>query len=112
MNQSGVDCHRPFVTDDQAAEVIQPRVGALDNPSSAITTQAAPILMRGPTVTGAGGNDGLDAPGIQGGPHRIAIVAAVGNQPVRSLTRTPGTMRTGDAHGGQGRVQQGYLCRG
>ncbi len=112
MHQRCVNRSRPLVAHDQPPEVVQPRVGALDNPPPAIAAQAASILVGSPTVVRASRNDGLDAAGVQGGTDRIAIVSPVGNQPIRPLARTPSAMDTRDGDRGQGGSQQGYLCRG
>src|SRR5689334_1042207 len=109
MHQGRVDLRRPLIAHDQPPEVVQPRVGALDNPAPAIAAQAAPILMRGPTVVGAGGNNGLNAPSGQGGSDGIAIVAAIGNQPDRPAAGTAGPMGTRDVNRGQGDIQQSYF---
>src|SRR5262245_24317707 len=112
MHQRRVNLSRSLIAYDQTPEVVEPGVGALDNPPPPIAAQAAPILMGGLAVVRAGGNNGLDAPSGQGGADRIALVAAVGNQPLGPLARTPGAMSTGDAYGGQGCLPQGYLGRG
>jgi hypothetical protein len=53
------------------------------NPSPSIPPQLTPILVgRGGIVT-AGGNDRIDSPLDQQGAHRVAVVAAVGNQSLR-----------------------------
>lgn len=112
MHQRRENRSRPLIAHDQPPEVVQPRVGALHNPPSPIAAQAPPILMRGATIVRTGGNNGPNPPGVQSGPHCIAIVAPVGNPPRGPLARTPGPMGARDMDRSQGRVQQRYLRRG
>ena len=112
MHQRCVYLSRPLIAHDQPPEVVQPRVGALYNPATAIAAQAAPILMRGPMVVGAGRNKGLDASGVQGGTDGIAIVAAVGDESVGPAAGTPRMMSTRNVDCGQDGLQQSYFRRG
>jgi len=112
MHQRRVYVSRALITHDQTPEIVQPGVGTLHNPPATITAQAAPILMGGPTVVRAGGNEGLNAAGVQGGSDRIAIIPPVSNQPVWPLAGTPGPMGARNVNRGQGGLQQGHLRRG
>src|SRR4028118_728261 len=80
MHQSLEYDSRTFVAHRQAPEVLQPRIGALDNPTMLVAPQFASILTGCFAVVLAGGNNWLHAALHQLLPHRVAVIALVSNQ--------------------------------
>lgn len=109
MNESNKDCGQIFIADDQPSEGLQPRVGALDNPTMPVAPQLAPILMSRDLVIRASWNDGFNMPFDQQGPNLVTIIAAVGDQPLR-LSQPRTTSANGNAV--QGRFHQFHFRRG
>src|SRR5215213_1763006 len=72
-----------LVAGDQAPEVLQPRVRALDNPAPLIAPQLPPVLVRRLLVVPALRDDGLDLARDQQRSRRVAVITAVGDQPLR-----------------------------
>src|SRR5215204_5977264 len=72
-----------LIARNEAAEVLQPRVRALDNPPPLVTPQFPPVLVRRLPVVPALRDDRLDLALDQQRPRRVAVVAAVGDEPLR-----------------------------
>jgi hypothetical protein len=70
LEERFVDVGQPFESDAQAAEVVQPSVGAFDDPAG--LAQAATVRFA------ATGDLGGDAGGVQRSAVLVVIVAAVG----------------------------------
>src|ERR1700683_3064657 len=66
----------------EAAKVLQPGVGPLNDPSVPVTAQLSAVLMRGYAVVAACRDDRLDALVRQLLANSVAIVSAIGNQPL------------------------------
>lgn len=77
-----------LIARDEAAEVMQPRVGPFDNPAAAIAPQGATVLVAMDPVREVG-HDKLDAATFQAQPERATVVAAVGDDALRVLFRAP-----------------------
>ena len=91
MNQGGKDCCRAFIARYQPAEVLQPSVSSLDNPSALVSSELSPILMRRDGVAAAGRNDRLDGSFDQQSARFIAVISPIRNQAFRSATLSPAT---------------------
>jgi len=83
MNQPRINHIRAFVPNNQSPGILKPRVCPLYNPSPAVSSQTAAILMRRPFVVTAGGNNRLNTCGNQIFPDPIRIVPSVPNKPFR-----------------------------
>src|ERR1044071_4564411 len=86
MNQSRENLLRPLVAHHQSAEGLQPTVAPLNDPSALVAPQLSPILMRRHRVVTARRDDRLNAALHQQRPHRVAVIAAVTDQPLRLPT--------------------------
>jgi len=83
MKEAAIGREQAIIAHRQSAEVAEPADRALDDPAAPIAPQTPSILVGGLRVVAAGGNDGLNAPALEEAPGGIAVVAAVGNQPLR-----------------------------
>jgi hypothetical protein len=83
MNQRSKHSGRPLIPHHQPAEGLEPRVRPLDNPPAFVAPQLAPVLMRRHPVIAPGRDDRLDVPLHQQSTQRVAVVAPVGDQPLR-----------------------------
>jgi hypothetical protein len=81
MKEATIGGQQPVIAHRQPAEVAEPPDRALDDPAASIAPQTPPVLVGGLPVVAAGGNDGLNAPALEEAAGRIAVVAAVGDQP-------------------------------
>ena len=72
-----------LVASNQPPEVLQPRVGALDDPSALVPSEFASILMRRHPVVPTRRDDRLDVTFDQQRTRRIAVLTTVCNQPLR-----------------------------
>jgi len=80
MKHSCKHSHRTLITYGQPPEVLQPSIGALDNPAMSVAPQLAPILMRSFAVILPRRNDRLDLTLHQQLSHSVAVVASIANQ--------------------------------
>ena len=83
MNERFKVLDLPLVAHYEAAEVLQPRVRALDDPPALVAPQLPPVLVRGDSVVRPRRDDRLDPALDRQRPRRVAVVAAVGDQPLR-----------------------------
>src|SRR2546421_11805547 len=83
MNECFKVLDLPLVARDEAAEVLQPRVRTLDDPPAPIASQLSPVLVRGDSVVQACRDDRLNVALHQQRPCRVAVVAAVSDEPLR-----------------------------
>jgi hypothetical protein len=90
----------------------EPGEGPLHNPPPPVSPQFPSVLMGCPPVVGAGWDDRLDAPTRQACPQRVAVIAAIGNQPFRALTGSPGFPWSPDGNGVGGLFEGRDLRRG
>ena len=82
MTQSRKILSRAFVAHHQTADILQPRVGTLDDPPALVTSQLSPVLMRGDSVVRPCRGDRLDGTLDQHNAHGVAVVASIGKQPL------------------------------
>ena len=82
-----MDLGVPLVADSQAAEVVQVREAALDDP--ALAAEAGAVFDP------AAGDDGLDAPGPEQAAVLVVVIAAIGKDHVGLLARPPDLARDG-----------------
>jgi hypothetical protein len=85
-----IDRERAVVANDQSPVIAQPADGAFDDPTPSVSPKGTTVLggRSGPVLMVRG--DQFDAPPGQSLSQRVAVVAAVGNHPLRFL---PGTTR-------------------
>ncbi len=91
MNQRFKVLHLPLVTHDQPAEVLQPRIRPLNDPSALVTTHFSSILVRCHPVVRPRRDDRFDATFHQQCPRAIAVLAPVCKQAANPSS--PGTPR-------------------
>src|SRR3989304_2151658 len=72
------------LTDLEPAEVAEPGEGALDFPAPPVAPQLATILIRLVPFIAAIRHNQLDAASSEPPPQRIAVVAAIGDDPLGS----------------------------
>ena len=85
----------PLVARDKPPEVLQPREEPLDLPATAVAAELASVLGAAPTI-GAVRRDEFDAPLGHLGVQRVAVVAAIADDPRRQPPQKPGLQRVGD----------------
>src|SRR5215207_6055694 len=85
MNECFKVLDLPLVAHDEPAEVLQPRVRALDDPPALVPPELAPVLVRRLPVVPPLRDDRLDLAGDQERPRRVAVIAAVGDEPLRPV---------------------------
>jgi hypothetical protein len=91
-------------------EITEPSEGALDFPAPPIAPQLATVLVQLASVIPAVRRNQLDAASSQSPTQRIAVVAAISDDPLRTHPRPPAPA-AGYPHGGQCRLGQGYFIR-
>src|SRR5258708_2836897 len=92
MKERAVDRERTVVADDQAPEVAEPGVGALDDPSPSVAPQRSTVLRRGPHTIPLVRTDQFNSSLPQPLPQRIAVIGFIGDHPQRFLPRTARVM--------------------
>jgi hypothetical protein len=98
-----------LMTNQQAAELPEPRVGSLHDPAAEVTPQLAAVFIL-PLLAGrAVRHNQLDASLFQPLAQRIGIIAAVGNHSLRLLPRP--ALRPGDADFGERGLRKRNFCR-
>jgi len=92
MNERLVDGKRTVIAHDESAEVAEPSDAAFDDPALLVTAEHSTVLGRRPAtiraVRGNQGNAALSQSCAQG----VAVIALVGNHPLRLLARMPALM--------------------
>ena len=89
VHEGAIVLEQIVVARDESTEVVQPRVRALNDPPPQIAAQATTVLED--VRPGAEmGDDQLNAAALEASPERPTVVAAVGNDALRVLPRTPG----------------------
>src|ERR671916_3163042 len=74
-----------LITHDQPPEVLQPRIGPLNDPAPPVAAQLPPVLMRRDGVVAPLRDDWRNVVLDQQRTHSVAIIAAVGDQPLRPI---------------------------
>jgi len=82
MKEAAVGREQPVIAHREPAEVAEPADGAFHDPAAPIAAEAAAVPVRGLCIVPAGGDDGLNAPLLKEATDRIAVVTAVGDQPL------------------------------
>lgn len=106
MKETRINLSRTFVTNHQPSEILNPRVGAFNNPSLSVTTQRSTILMSSSSIIGSGWNDGINSTVAQVKPNLVAVVSPIRHE---SLWISPNTADTNCLQCWQ---QQFHLRRG
>ena len=73
------------MTNEQAAELTEPSVGAFDDPTPLVAAQLATIFIAPVPAVLSGGDDQFDAALLQPLAQRVRVVGAVGDHPLRLL---------------------------
>ncbi len=94
----------------QAAQVAKPGKRALDFPAPPVPPQLATVLIRLRAFVPAIGNNQLDPAPPQPSPQRVAVVAAIGDDPLGSHAR-PAATAARNPNARQRRLGQGHLVR-
>src|SRR5258708_12326621 len=89
MKERPVNCEGAIVAHDQASEVPQPRVGALDDPAPFVPPKRAAILCCRPNAISLVRTDPFDPALPQPLSQWIAVVRFVSDYPPRLLPRPP-----------------------
>jgi hypothetical protein len=92
MKESLVNLQRSIVAHHQSSEVAQPSEGAFYCPASPVSPERPSVLRRGLAPILAVRGDQLDAACCQVPPQRVTVVTPVGNQALRLLPGTPGSV--------------------
>src|SRR5215831_971480 len=92
MKEPTIDRQRTVVAHGQTSVVAQPRKGALNDPASLVSPQGSAVLRGRLASPFTMRNDQLDAAPSELLAQRIAVVAAVGDHPLRLLSRPAGMM--------------------
>lgn len=92
------------------SEIAEPSKGPLDFPSPPIAPQLAAILVRFLPVVAAIRHNEVDAASSEPPPQWVAVIAAIGNDPLGSHPWPP-SPPAGHPHGRQRRFGQGHLVR-
>ena len=82
MNQCPENSCRAFIAHYQAAESLQPRVSALNDPAPLVSSQLAPVLVRRHAVVLTSRDDRLNISFDQQSSHFVAVLTPVCNQPL------------------------------
>jgi len=98
-----------LMTNQQSAELPEPRVGSLHDPAPLIATEFTPIIMPPFLVVAPVRRNQFNAALSQPLAQRIGIVAPVCNHTVGFLPRTP--FRPGDADFGERDFRKRNFCR-
>src|ERR1700757_2846317 len=88
-----------FMTNQQPTKLSQPSIGPLHDPAALVAPQLAPVLVAPMMVVLARGDDQVDSAAAQSLAQRIGIVTAIGNHPLRFLSRA--AFRSRDTDFGQ-----------
>ncbi len=97
MDEALIHRKNAVVAHLHAAEVLQPRDGALDFPAAPVTAQLSSVLVAPQNAVAAIGNDEVNAPQPQALPQRVAVISLVGHHPPGVASRpTPSRPRHAD----------------
>jgi len=98
-----------LVPDQQSAELTEPGIGSLHDPTSLIAAQFAPVLVSPMLVVLAVRRDQFDATFLQPLPQRVGVVAAVGDHAFGLLPRA--SLRARDTDFGERGFRKRNFCR-
>src|SRR4029450_9135114 len=111
MEEAGIDCDQPFIADDKAPKVPQPRECPFDDPPSPIPPQLAPILMGRALVVAPSRDDWLNAPPGQPSAQGITVIAPIGNQARRPFAWASRLSRASHRDGAERLLNEAHLPR-
>ncbi len=109
MEEGQINGDQMFVTNQHAAELTEPSIGAFDLPAPFITSQLPAILVSPFFVVFPVGRDQLDAAPFPSLPQWIGVVPPVGDHPFRLLPRP--AFGPGDADFLERGVRKRNFCR-
>jgi hypothetical protein len=112
MKETGRGRDQPLLADDEAPEVPQPGKGPFNHPTPSITPPFPAILMARVLVVPPRGDDGLNPPVGQPGAQGVAVVAPIGDQPLRACAGPAGFTGPPDGDRVEGRFKAGDFRRG
>jgi hypothetical protein len=112
MKEACIGGDQTFIAHDQPAKMSQPGERPLDDPPPPVPPQLPSILMGRTLVVPPRWNDGLNAPTGQPGTQRVAVIPAVGNQPLGPLPGTSGLPWPADRDRLKGRLEERDFRRG
>jgi hypothetical protein len=96
MEEGTVNGEQMFVTDQYAAELTEPGIGAFDLPASFVASQFPAILVFPFLVVLPIGCDQFNTPLFPSFAQRVGVVATVGDHSLRLLPRPPFALRDPD----------------
>jgi hypothetical protein len=97
------------MTDQQSAELSQPGIGALDDPTALVTAQLPAILVPPFLVVLPVRRDQFDAALLPSFPQRVGVITAIRNHPFRLLPRPAFAPRDADLF--ERSVRKRNFCR-
>src|SRR5574341_478273 len=112
MKERLIDRERAVPAHSQAPEVPEPGERALDGPASSVAPQRPAVLRRRFAAVRAVRRDQLDAALGQLSAQRVAVVAAVGDDPRRFLSRSARVMSAPYSDRSQRRFREPDFVRG
>jgi hypothetical protein len=112
MKEACVGSHQPLIAGDEAPNVAPPGARPLDDPSAAVPSPLAAVLMSGMLMGPPRGDDGLNPPVRQAGTQRTTVIATVREQALGPLAAPPGFARPSDGERIEGRFEGCNFCRG
>jgi hypothetical protein len=112
MKEARVGSNQPFIADDEAPKVAQPGKRPFYDPSAAVPSQLAAILMGGVLMVPPRGDEGFNPPVSQAGAQRITVIATVRDQALGPLAGPPSFARPADGDRIEGRFEECNFGRG
>jgi hypothetical protein len=112
MKERAVDVQRAVVAHDQSPEIAEPADRALDDPTSPVAPQLAPILGGRTNPPLSMGTDQLETATPQAFSQRITVVRLVCDDPHQLLPRTSRAMPPSYADRRQRFFREPDFCRG
>src|SRR6266404_1314999 len=88
VEEGAIDGEQMFMTNQQSAELAQPRVGSLDDPAALVPPQLASVFIPSTLVIFPIGHNQFDATLLQALTKRIRVISPVSNHALRLLSRT------------------------
>jgi hypothetical protein len=85
-----------LMTNQQAAELTEPGIGSLHDPSAFVASHLAPVFITPPLVVPPVGRDQFDRPLLQPFAQRVGVVPSIGDYPFRFLPRAAFGARDAD----------------
>jgi len=112
MKEAGLGGEQALLAHDEATEMAEPRERAIDDPPMPSAPPLPAILMCCLPVVAASSENRPNPPTGQSISQGIAVIPAIGKQPLRSLTGSSWRAGTPDGPRVQDRFPEGDRCRG